>query len=359
MDEQERARGEGLVVGTLMAGVITRINSESERSQQSASNVLGVSDIGVCREKARRMVLNEQPTQHVGRYDLASAIGTAVGTLFEEGISMLDPGWKAQGEVEVQLRVRGWVLTIVGHPDLFSRTNLIDFKTKNGLGMVRRSGPSDKERFQTALYAGALIRTGQMDERCYLHLAYIDRSGETAEPVIWSRPFSWDEVREAEAWLDDVIYAVEMGEEASRDKPREFCWAACEYAPACRGDDTDVEGLITDPEVIDALKVRAEAMEAIKVSEKDKKSAESVLRRFTGSTGEWTIRSIDIPETIVPEQKRAGYTRLDIRPVRARKQPVRKQRDNGTTALDEPGSEGPVAGGPAQRGDRADDEGSG
>lgn len=359
---------------------IERLNTESERSAQSASNVLGVSDIGLCREKARRMILNEEPTQQVSRYDLAAFIGTAVGDALERGIvtetvgmaSTADDGevesgwWVRQDTVDVHLTVRGWKLRLVGHPDLYCPTDLIDFKTKNGLGVVRKSGPSQKEIFQTALYAAGLIRAGRMSEPCWLHLVYLDRSGEDTEPYIHSRLFSWAEFWAAEEWLDDVLYAVEHHEEASRDKPREFCWAACEFAPACRGEDTDVEGLITDPEVIDALTVRAEAMETMKMADKDKRSAESILRRVSGSTGEWRIRSIEIPETVVPEQTRAGYTRLDIRPVRAKKPAVRKQRGTDLPASsgqrdvlpppDEPAGQA-VVGGAAAGPERGTDQG--
>lgn len=195
----------------------------SDRSRQSNTNVLGVSDIGNCHEYVRRMIIDEEPSQNVNRYDLAAFIGTALGDHAEDAMirAYPDAGWTKQAEVIVRLEVRGYELNIPGHPDLFTRTQLIDFKSKDGLAVIRRTGPSDQERFQRSLYAKALIESGDMDEDCWLHNVYIDRSGQSLEPVVWSEKFSWAVVEEAVEWLDSVLYAVQMGEEAQRDPSRE------------------------------------------------------------------------------------------------------------------------------------------
>lgn len=164
--------------------------------------------------------------------------------------------------------------------------------------------------------------------------------------MVWSSPFSWGEVDEAIAWLDDVLYAVQMGEEAYRDPPREWCWATCPFAPQCRGvDDSDVEGKITDPFVIEAIKIYEESKAQIKSLEKDKKSAESVLRGITGSTDDHTIRWIEVGGTHV-EFDRAAYSRLDLRPVRRKpsgKRPVRNAADvRGAGEVPTPAAEGEV-----------------
>lgn len=299
-------------------GAISRATNGSDRSRQSRSNVLGVSDIGNCHEYVRRMIVGEEPSQEVSRYDLAAFIGSAIGDHAEDAMAEFDAegGWTKQAEVIVQLEVRGFMLNIPGHPDLYSRHNLIDFKTKDGLGVIRRTGPSDQERYQRALYAAALIAEGKMDEDCWLHNVYIDRSGSDTDPVVHSEPFSWAIVEEAKAWLDDVLYAIQMGEEAQRDPAREWCFACCPFAPNCRGiDDSDVMGRIDDPVVLNAIDIYVEAMETIKLAEKDKRSAASVLDGVSGVTDSHKVRWIVVNETTVPEYTRAGYKRLDLRPL--------------------------------------------
>jgi hypothetical protein len=261
---------------------------------------------------------------------MAAFVGTALGDKAEDAMiaTYAEGGWTKQAEVIVKLTVRGFELNIPGHPDLYRRSDLIDFKSKDGLGVVRRTGPSDQERFQRALYAKSLIEQGEMDENCWLHNVYLDRSGGDPKPVVWSSKFSWAEVEEAIEWIDSVLYAIQMGEEAERDPSREWCWACCPFAPQCRGmDDSDIEGKIEDPFVLEAVKVYVEAAAEIKLLEKDKRSAASVLGSLDGGvTDSHKFRWIDVNSTDVPAFTRAGYRRLDIRPLRL---PKRKAEPDG------------------------------
>jgi hypothetical protein len=315
------------LLATMTEDAIRRSTNNSDRSRQSMTNVLGVSDVGGCHEYVRRMIMNEEPSQEATRYDLAAFIGTAIGDHAEEAMIRQFPeeGWVKQAEVVVRLVVRGFELNIPGHPDLYRRSDLVDFKSKDGLAPIRRTGPTDRERFQRTLYAKALIEAGKMDEDCWLHNVYIDRSGVQPTPVVFSEKFSWSVVDEAIEWLDSVLYAVQMGEEAERDMPREWCWACCPFAPRCRGeDDSDVTGLIDDPVVIDAVSLYLESGEQMKALEKDKKSAASVLRGVEGRTDSHSVRWITVGATEVPATKRAAYERLDVRPIR--RAPVRRRK---------------------------------
>jgi hypothetical protein len=316
-----------------MAGIVEQAIEEatngSSRSRQSKANVLGVSDIGMCHEYVRRMIVGEEPSQEVHTYDMAAFVGTALGDKAEDAMIAAYPNvdWTKQAEVVVRLEVRGFELNIPGHPDLYSRTDLIDFKSKDGLGVIKRTGPSDQERFQRALYAKALIEQGEMDEECWLHNVYLDRSGGDPKPVVWSSRFTWAEVEEAVEWIDNVLYAIQQGEEAQRDPSREWCWACCPFAPQCRGmDDSDVEGKIEDPFVLEAIRIYVEASADIKALDKDKRSAASVLSGYDGGvTDSHKFRWIDVGESPVPAYTRAGYRRLDIRPLRL---PKRKVKDD-------------------------------
>jgi hypothetical protein len=111
-----------------------------------------------------------------------------------------------------------------------------------------------------------------------------------------------------------VIYAIENHEVSQKDPPRSWCFATCPYASDCRGGDTDVEGLLLDPEVVEAARVYKEATATIAAAKKDQKSALSVLDGVQGSTGEWMVRWIDIGASTFTVNRQASK-RIDIRPV--------------------------------------------
>jgi hypothetical protein len=111
---------------------------------------------------------------------------------------------------------------------------------------------------------------------------------------------------------------VENNEVAHKDPPREFCYSTCPYATDCRGGDSDVEGLLMSPEIVEAARIYRESLDIIKAAEKDKKSAASVLDGVAGSTGEFTIRWIDVGPSTFTVNKQA-HKRIDIKPVRSGK----------------------------------------
>ena len=293
---------------------ITSAMRDSDRSRYSKDKMIGVSDIGTCREYARRMILNEPWSDEQDDY-MAAFIGTAVGDHLEKAALANGSVSSAQGTVVVDLDVRGYRVSIPGHSDIVGDNFVADFKSKSGLGVVRREGPSRQQVFQITLYAKALIDGGVLNDDCTVALIFIDRSGDDPDPVVFAWQYDTTIVDEIIQWLDDVIYAVENGEEASKDQPRDWCFKACPYATSCRGFDTDVTGLVEDPTVLDAIEVYREANATIRAAEKDKKSAMSVLAGVAGSTGKDIVRWITIPGGHV-EYDRAEYQRIDIRPIK-------------------------------------------
>lgn len=339
MDLHTEVQVRQTILGSGVRQAIDLATNGSDRSRQSKANVVGVSDVGGCREYVRRVVMDEEPSQEVHTYDLAAFIGSAIGDKMEDAFianaEIYEPGvtWHKQDEVTVTLAVRGMVLNIPGHPDLYSRHDLVDFKSVDGLGVVRRTGPTDQQRFQRALYFKALLDDGKVDPDGWVHNIYIDRSGADSEPVVWSAPYDPREVEEAIEWLSDVIYAIQQGEEASRDKPREWCYACCPFAPACRGeDDTDVEGLIEDPFILEAIEVYNAAKDTIRLAEKDKKSAASVLADVNGRTPTHIVRWVEVGSSEVA-YTRSGYRRLDVKPI-PKKAPTRKRDSDGSNSAD-------------------------
>lgn len=296
-----------------VSAALHSIMADSDRSNWTQEFKFGVSDIGHCREYLRRVISREPFSDEQDDYS-AAFMGTAVGALAEDAMVALNGGTK-QNVVTVRLQIGDYVLEIPGHPDWHDTENLVDFKTKDGLGVVRRTGPDQQQRWQTTLYAKALIDAGELDPDAWLHLVFIDRSGREKDPVVFSWKFLQSDVDEAMEWLSDVIYALQHGEEASRDKPRDWCFAACPYATACRGADTDVEGLVLDPEVIEAKRIYLESNDIIKAAEKDKKSAMSVLAGRSGVVDGYVLRWTDIPESFIEGYTRRGYSRIGLKPV--------------------------------------------
>jgi hypothetical protein len=97
--------------------------------------------------------------------------------------------------------------------------------------------------------------------------------------------------------------------------PREFCWNWCEYATVCRGNDTDVEGLLEDPAVFAAVEMfeeRKALMDKAKALEKGYKTA---LAGVAGSTGQHMIRNTWVNPVEMKASVRAGYYKLSITPI--------------------------------------------
>ena len=303
-------------MATLLRKAIDSSMGESDRSKWAESNHLGVSDIGTCHEYVRRMILGVPWVDE--QDDFAAAfVGTAVGELTERALKrLMGDDVEIQRKVVLHLTIRGYELELPGTADIvLTEDGLLDVKTKDGLGVVRRSGLTLQQKFQLVLYAAALIAEGTLTEDAMIGCAFIDRSGREPDPFVFGFKWSRALLDEAIAWIDDVIYAIEQDEVAEKDPPRTWCFECCPYASDCRGGDTDVEGVIVDPEVVEAARVYRESLDIIKAAEKDKKSAVSVLQHVTGSTGEYTVRWIEVGQSDVAFTRRA-HRRIDVKPVR-------------------------------------------
>jgi hypothetical protein len=237
-----------------------------------------------------------------------------------------------------------------------------DLKSKDKLDVIKKYGPSKQQVYQVTGYAKAMTETLLLIDRetgepttdpekgdpvvdadgnptgetvldgskpIWISDVYYDRSG--AQDECYSFGWFYDPavLLEIDDWIHDLKYAVVNNSEASKDKPREWCWSYCEYATLCRGNDTDAEGLIEDPEILATIHTYAEAQ----AQETAAKKLKDALKRqipadLSGTTGTHTVRWVEIGPTVVKEQQRAGYRKLDIRPVpgpkkpRAQKKPV-------------------------------------
>jgi len=309
MSDEEQALAEQVYAA------IQQASNFSERSQQGADFRIGISDLGWCSEKVRRMVagIPEPVTDK-----LAAFIGTALGDHVERACQAVWPNAIRQASVSCVLHGDGGAYIVSGHPDLILPTGLvIDVKTARGLGLPRRSGPSRQQQFQRHCYAlGAytkgLFLPGVTLEEVKVANVWHDRAADDHELYVHMEPYSGEVVEEAAMWLDDVAYAYKHGQEARKEPAREVCAKTCGHFADCRMLDTDVEGLLTDSEVVTAVDMYRDGIELEKQGRKLKDEAKSALTGVSGSTGKFTVRWVHVNGTHV-EFDRDPYERLDIR----------------------------------------------
>lgn len=288
----------------------------SERSVQAGQYRVGISDVGHCQEFVRRMILQE-PESDTRDY-LAAFLGTAIGDHVEDAMSKADPSLRRDIEVNTLLEGDQGSYQIVGHTDLLGDTVVIDIKTHAGLDIIRRTGPSQQQLFQRHLYALGAHQAGLLTcplEEVQTANVWFDRSGAEHGCVAHVDTFNPDVVKAATAWLDDVVYAVRNEEEAQREQPREFCERYCTRYTACRALDTDVRGLLSDPETLAAVDLYRSAGELEKQAHTMRNEAQIALKGINGSTGEFTVRWVMVPGGHVSYDRRA-YQRLSIARVR-------------------------------------------
>ena len=293
---------------------VQALSNGDERSQQSQDHRLGVSDLGTCREQVRRFIIQEEPSNP--KDVLEAAWGTALGDYVEEAVCALYPEAKRQVEVKVALPSGH---TLPGHVDLVMPHMIIDVKSTAALDMVKRNGANQQQRFQRHLYCLGAHQKGLLTvplESARVANVWVDRSASQKEFFVEQERFSWEVVHEADEWLADVLYAVRNQEEASKDKPRDWCYVACPFAYNCRGGDTDVSGLIEDIEHLTAVDLYLEGKRLEDEGKRLRAQAKRSLVGVRGATDTHQVRWIDTPGYVVAEHFRDGSSRLEVRPLK-------------------------------------------
>jgi hypothetical protein len=289
----------------------------SPRGQQSMRFEAGISDLGYCSERLRRMLDQQTPDDT----DLLPAwMGQVLGGGLEEACLARWPDAVAQAEVTCTLRGEsGNVYKVRGHPDLLRPGLVIDFKSDRGLHTVRRTGPSQQQQFQRHCYALGAWETGLFGpiDLADIQVAnvWIDRAADERELHVQMEPYDPKVVEAAAWWLDDVVYAYVNQQEARKEPPREVCAVTCGFYATCRALDTDVEGLLTDDDAPTAVRMYREGLDMEKAGAQLKDQARAHLRGIQGSTGEYTVRWVHVNGSHV-EFDRDSYERLDIKQVK-------------------------------------------
>lgn len=288
------------------------------RSKQSRDGILGPSDLGFCRQKA---VLTTRGVERTDQTNEASArIGTAIHRYLAEAFAAANQGWIADSEKVTATFPSGAVIS--GTPDLICPGDnaIIDVKTVDGFEWVKRNGTSLNHKYQRHAYALGAMQAGLLDWRdtVYVGNMYIDRSGKEPEPFFIIEEFDTSLTDEIDSWIQDVIYAVKNGEDASRDIASAVCEKICPFFTACRGglEVHDGSEFIEDPTLVAAVDMYVEAREISNQADRMKKEAQQVLAGINGSTGTYQVRWVEIAPTVVQSFEKAGYMRMDVRKVR-------------------------------------------
>lgn len=313
MERNEKIQG-------LISGALKAHMDGSSRSKQAAEGILGPSDIGFCRNKAALMTKGVPATDDPPKW--AAAVGTALHNYIEAAIKEAHPDWLV-GSID-GIRVTATLPSgaeISGHPDIVvpSANAVLDIKTVDGFQWIKREGTSLQHKYQRHLYAMGLIQGGILDDTKPVLVGniYFDRSGKEPEPLVLVEDMDATLTPEIDSWVQDVIYSVNQGEDASRDVPAAVCERICSHYTACRGGlETYEAEFIDNPELLSAVDMYVQGRDMKKEGEAMQKAAQALLDGVNGSTGTYQVRWVDVQPTTVESFEKTGYRRMDVRKVR-------------------------------------------
>lgn len=313
MDRNEKIQG-------LISNALRSYMDGSARSVQASEGILGPSDIGFCRQKASLMTKGVPATDAPPKW--AAAVGTAIHNYVEAAIKEAHPDWLV-GSID-GVRVTATLPSgaeISGHPDVVvpASNAVLDIKTVDGFQWVKREGTSLQHKYQRHLYAMGLIQAGILDDSKTILVGniYFDRSGKEAEPLVIVEEMDHTLTPEIDSWVQDVIYSVKNGEDASRDVAAAVCERICSHFTACRGQlETQDSEFIQDADLLSAVDMYVQGREMKKEAEAMQKAAQAILDGVNGSTGTYQVRWVDVQPTTVESFEKAAYRRMDIRKVR-------------------------------------------
>lgn len=317
MEPHERALSE-----TIYAAVMNSMH-ESDRSAQAKEFRVGVSDLGYCSERLRRFLDRQVPDE----VDMLPAFaGTWLGEGIEQAVAQTNPDAIIQAEINLTLHGDQGTYVIPGHPDIiFPHGVLLDAKAPNGLEAARRNGMSDRQKkFQRHCYGVAAFEAGMFHPDVQITdvqvgNVWIDRSARERGLLVKLEPLDPAVIGDATEWLDQVVYAWQHSEEARKEPAREVCATTCGFYKVCRLHDTDVEGLLTDPDVLAAVEMDEERKALTKRANLLKAEAQDILHGINGRTGTHQVRWTYVNPVEIEAHTKRGYERLNIIRVKEKK----------------------------------------
>lgn len=209
-------------------------SSNSPRSKQKDEGLVGASDFD-CKERMRRVMVQAPETDTPTKW--AAFVGSALDARLQEVRAAANP--RLLFQMEWPIILNGYAFTV--HPDEVDpdEPSVTDYKTKNGLALVRSHLTDDPQRIQRHLQYEAGVQNGYLPPGGIVRNVYVDRSGKDSSVHVEQECHSPEVVAQAADFLADVLYSVENNETASQDRPRDWCRQWCPYFTGCRGDEIE------------------------------------------------------------------------------------------------------------------------
>lgn len=322
---------------------IQNASNNTARSKQQQDMFIGISTLGHCKNYAALMM--KQTPFSDERDKTAAFFGTVAGDAIEAQLKIDHPHWMIQVPLELPLdQITAPIQGEMGVPgtcdvlvpwegsatvDEFNASQAEDYagkpvyiqgvwdgKSKAELETIRKFGPNRQQIYQLHSYAKGAIKAGLLnpDHPIVIGDVFFDRSGRDVIPHGVFHLYTEDVVTFINQWVDDVLYAVLRGEDAEKEMPRDWCANWCEYYTICRGLDTDVSGLIEDPEVIEAATLYRQYTKEETEAKKKKKALQPKLEGINGSTGTLLVRNTLIDGSEISFYRKP-YTKIEVRDV--------------------------------------------
>jgi hypothetical protein len=283
--------------GAEMSGLIWAAIREEQydhpRTRQARDErLLGMSDLGGCREFMRQMLTHEEGAENL-ELKWPAMVGTVLGDGIERIVQRrLGEQVITQRRVTLTVEVEGYEIQIMGSADLiFVDTGVVDLKSKAELASIRSRGPTFKEKAQISGYLLAAIQEGLLDTHAVGTLLYYDRSGRDATTHEWTTDYEnalliMDAVKER---IADVMHAINTAQRSVRDEPETWCRAVhCPFYESCWKGYTPTEA-IEDPIQIELVKDYMLARDDVKMASMRRDTAREELVGVEGVTPDGVI----------------------------------------------------------------------
>jgi hypothetical protein len=258
-----------------------------------------------CREQVRRILIKQPASDSPPKWK--AIIGTALDEQFEAALREAHPNWWFKTNVTATLPSGTKISGTLDWADP-DEPSVTDLKTKDGLALARRTWDNEwSYRAQRHLLGYGLAQQHGWDLAALtVRNVVVDRSGKEAHPFVWQEPFDMQVVHAADEWLADVFYAIDHGEEASRDVAGHEC-SYCPFVTSCRGSDIAL-GPITVPRLADAVNLYGEAKAQRDEAKSILDGLRDVVLGVNGYTDDYKISTSKVNAT-------NGSQRITVRPL--------------------------------------------
>lgn len=234
------------MIGGFIMDAVATAQANAPRTLQSEARVLGMSQLGGCREFIRASIAGEPGSEEGLKW--AAYVGTALGDKIETDVKDLVNrtlgGTITQRRVTLFLNVDGQDISVSGSTDIMFTSPVmpdlppavIDLKSRNGLGEIRREGPDFREKAQVSGYLLASIDEGLLPENAIGMLMFVDRSGSDSTYHVWAvdREQALAIMETVTERLREVASALATGRRAPRDEPESWCFhTQCPFYQSC------------------------------------------------------------------------------------------------------------------------------